>query len=180
MPPLPWTGAYVRSGVLPEDLAVEVETRGPHVAEVDVEALAVEDRRRAGVAVLAVDAASSVRRKTSLSQTTLPVSASRHRRGAIGPCRPGRRWSDRCGLPRRPATTSPRRESLASRRRSWWAPFGRQATVATRPWPVGPRNSGQLSAAAEQSAKSLEPRTRWRAGSVSDRSAPVAHAPGSP
>ena len=54
-PPLPWTGAYLQVGVAPEDLAVEVEAGGPLVAEVDVEPLAVDERRRAGVAVLAVD-----------------------------------------------------------------------------------------------------------------------------
>src|SRR5262249_26462927 len=47
-------GAVLEVGVLPDDLPLEIETRGPHVAVMDEETVAVEDRRRAGVTVLLV------------------------------------------------------------------------------------------------------------------------------
>src|SRR5205085_3466730 len=42
--------------VLPDDVAVQVDGGGAGVAEVDVQAFARDNRSRAGVAVLAVDA----------------------------------------------------------------------------------------------------------------------------
>src|ERR1019366_5967311 len=48
-------GRIAQVAVAPDHFAVEIDTGGPLMAEVDVDAFAIGDRRWAGVAVLLVD-----------------------------------------------------------------------------------------------------------------------------
>ena len=108
--------------VAPDDLAVEVEAGRALMAEMDVETFAVGERRRAGMAVLAWMRGRLGRpgERPPSARERSPWSRPGRAPGATGPCpSTGTAWSGRLGHPARSATTSPCRESAASRPHSW-------------------------------------------------------------